>query len=69
MLKELDENLIKLRTKLEYEWKSVYRKCLALDSGNTSEVSITQFARILQDLKIHLANDEIDKLAEVSEAS
>lgn len=54
--------MLKLRIKFEYEWKNIYKQCLLNDNMKTGYLKIKTFENILQNLKVFVSSEDIQKL-------
>eukprot|EP00347_Sterkiella_histriomuscorum_P008164 403346140 len=60
--KEFDTQSLQLRSRLEYEWKNIYKQCLANDIGKTNMIKQQTFQKILSNLNISVPADYLQNL-------
>ena len=54
----------KIRMKLQYEWKNIYRSLSTTDSSDVGMVTKKQFDDILQNYGVFMSNEELKMLVE-----
>lgn len=54
----------KIRMKLQYEWKNIYRSLSSTDSSDVGMVNKKQFDDILQNYGVFISNEELKMLVE-----
>ena len=54
----------KIRMKLQYEWKNIYRSLSSTDSSDVGMVTKKQFDDILQNYGVFMSNEELKMLVE-----
>jgi hypothetical protein len=54
----------KIRMKLQYEWKNIYRSLSSTDSSDVGMVTKKQFDDILQNYGVFISNEELKMLLE-----
>ena len=54
----------KIRMKLQYEWKNIYRSLSSTDSSDVGMVNKKQFDDILQNYGVFISNEELKMLLE-----
>lgn len=56
--------LQKIRMKLQYEWKNIYRALSSSDTQDSGTVTRKQFDDILQNCSVFLSNEELKVLSD-----
>ncbi|CDW77262.1 px domain containing protein [Stylonychia lemnae] len=62
---QFDSNLLKLRSKLEYEWKNIYKQCLLNDIAKSGYVKVKSLEKIFSSLKVFASNEDLTKLVQI----
>jgi Ca2+-binding EF-hand superfamily protein len=60
----MPKNMQKIRMKLQYEWKNIYRSLSSTDTNDVGMVSRKQFDDILQNYGVFISNEELKMLVE-----
>lgn len=60
----MPKSMQKIRMKLQYEWKNIYRSLSSTDSSDVGMVNKKQFDDILQNYGVFISNEELKMLVE-----
>ena len=67
--KEMNADMLKLRGKVDYEWKNIYKQLLAKDTQRKMQINREVFEKVLTQLKVYISREDIKQMCAMTTGS